>query len=459
MTARIHGPKTVVLCLLIVYCIHKIVPYLGKTGTKNYPSRKYFYANVKTTIVSIHIDRSRFIETMEAQAEIGGTENGGLHRLTLSDADKDVRDWFLDAMEAAGLETRIDEMGNMFGRRSGTDPSADPILMGSHLDSQPYGGIYDGVLGVIAALEFVRTLNDQGIETSHPIEIVNWTNEEGSRFQPAMQGSGVWTGELDLETEYDKTDADGTRFEDELERIGYKGDVPAEPTTEYASSLELHIEQGPKLENNGKDVGVVTGVVGLTWGAVTFYGAAEHTGTTPMHDRQDALVAAADFITTVRRLGGTLGKETVASVGCADVSPNSINIVPEEVTVTWGIRDPSDDIVEEGRERVLEAAAAIAEQEGVDYEWEDRARSASIRFPDGPVTAIRDAARELGYDSMDVFSGAVHDAAKVGTICDTAMVFAVSEDGKSHTEEEYTSWDDCYSAANTLANAALDLAE
>lgn len=432
---------------------------LDTVWVNNRQNNKYFYVAEKAMTVNTQLDRTRFIQTVKQQADIGGTDNGGLHRLTLSDTDKEVRDWFLDAMEDAGLETRIDEMGNMFGRRAGTDPSADPVLLGSHLDSQPYGGIYDGALGVVAALELVRTLNDEDIETSHPIEVVNWTNEEGSRFQPAMQGSGVWTGELDLETEYDKTDAEGNRFEDELERIGYKGDVPAEPTTEYDSSLELHIEQGPKLENHGMDVGVVTGVVGLTWGAVTFKGAAEHTGTTPMHDRQDALVAAADFITTVRRLGGTLGKDTVASVGCADVSPNSINIVPEEVTVTWGIRDPSDDTVEEGRERVLEAAAAIADQEGVDYEWEDRARSSSIRFPDRPVTAIGDAARALGYDSMDVFSGAVHDAAKVGTICDTAMVFAVSEDGKSHTEEEYTSWDDCYSAANTLANAALDLAE
>ena len=396
---------------------------------------------------------------MRKQAEIGATENGGLHRLTLSDEDRKVRDWFLGAMKDAGLSTRIDTMGNMFGRRPGTDPSADPVLVGSHLDSQPYGGIYDGALGVVAALECVRTLNERGIETRHPIEIVNWTNEEGSRFQPAMQGSGVWAGELDLAAEYDKTDDDGRRFEDELERIGYKGETPAEPTTEYDSSLELHIEQGPKLENNDKDVGVVTGVVGLTWGAVTFYGAAEHTGTTPMHDRQDALVAAADLITAIRRLGGTLGKDTVASVGFADVSPNSINIVPEEVTVTWGIRDPSNDVVERGREQVLNEAAAVAEREGVEYEWKDRARSSSIRFPERPVSAIRDATRTLSYDSMDVFSGAVHDAAKVGNICDTAMLFAVSEDGKSHTEDEYTSWDDCYSAANTLANAVMNLAE
>jgi len=409
--------------------------------------------------MTVQLDRNRLTETMQTQAEIGGTADGGLHRLALSETDKEVRDWFLDAMEAAGLETRVDEMGNMFGRRSGTDPGADPVLVGSHLDSQPYGGIYDGALGVIAALEFIWTLNDRGIETAHPIEIVNWTNEEGARFQPAMQGSGVWTGELDLETEYAKTDADGKQFESELERIGYKGATPAEPTTDYHASLELHIEQGPKLENNQKDVGVVTGVVGLTWGAVTFHGAAEHTGTTPMHDRQDALVAAADFVTSVRRLGGTLGKDTVASVGYAEVAPNSINIVPEEVTVTWGIRDPHDEVVEEGRKRVLQEAAAIAEREGVDYEGEDRARSESIRFPDRPVSAIRSAARALEYDSMDVFSGAVHDAAKVGTICETAMVFAVSEDGKSHTEDEYTSWEDCYSAANTLGSAALELAK
>jgi len=396
---------------------------------------------------------------MQKQAEIGGTEAGGLHRLTLSDEDKEVRDWFLDAMEAAGLETRVDRMGNMFGRRTGTDPDASPVLVGSHLDSQPYGGIYDGALGVVAALELIRTLNDEDIETRKPIEIVNWTNEEGSRFQPAMQGSGVWTGELQLGEEYAKTDADGNTFEEELERIGYKGDTPVEPREEYDSSLELHIEQGPKLEQNDKDVGVVSGVVGLTWGAVTFYGEAEHTGTTPMHSRQDALVAAGDFITTVRRLANDLGKETVGSVGYADVSPNSINIVPEEVTATWGIRDPSDDIVEKGRERVIAAAEAVANKEGVDVEWEDRARSSSIRFPERPVSAVRHATETLEYDAMEIFSGAVHDAAKVGSVCDTAMVFAVSEDGKSHTEEEFTSWDDCYKAANTLANAAILLAE
>ncbi len=408
--------------------------------------------------MELQLDKQRFIETMQEQAAIGGTENGGLHRLALSDSDKEVRDWFLNAMEDAGLETSVDEMGNMFGRRSGTGPSADPVLLGSHLDSQPYGGIYDGALGVIAALELVRTLNDEDIETSHPIEIVNWTNEEGSRFQPAMQGSGVWAGELDLEEEHATTDGDGLTVEEELERIGYKGTRPAEPTESYDSSLELHIEQGPTLENKGLDVGIVTGIVGLSWGAVTFTGEAEHTGTTPMYDRQDALVAGADLITAIRRLPGSLGDRTVGSVGHVDVAPNSINTVPEEVTVTWGIRDPSDDVVERGRERVIAEAKAAAEREGVTFEWEDRARSSSIRFPGRPVAALMEATDQLGYDGEQIFSGAVHDAAHVAKVCDTAMLFAVSENGKSHTEDEYTSWEDCYSAANTLGNAVLFLA-
>jgi N-carbamoyl-L-amino-acid hydrolase len=406
----------------------------------------------------VQLDEQQLIATMQEQAAIGGTEGGGLHRLTLSDADREARDWFAEEMAELGLDTRVDRMGNMFGRRSGTDPGADPVLLGSHLDSQPYGGIYDGALGVVAALELVRTLDEEGIETSHPIEVVNWTNEEGSRFQPAMQGSGVWAGELDLETEYAKTDETGVTLESELDRIGYKGTTPAEPVTEYDSALELHIEQGPKLENNGMDVGVVTGIVGLSWGAVTFQGEAEHTGTTPMYDRGDALVAAADLITAIRRIPNSLSDRTVGSVGHASVSPNSINIVPEEVTVTWGIRDPSDDVVDHGRERVLAEAAAAADREGIDHEWEDRARSSSIRFPDRPVEAIVDAADGLDYDAMEVFSGAVHDIAHVGSVCDAAMVFAVSKDGKSHTEDEYTSWEDCYSAANTLANAGLTLA-
>jgi N-carbamoyl-L-amino-acid hydrolase len=406
----------------------------------------------------ISLDRDRFVETMKEQAEIGGTEGGGLHRLTLTDEDKRIRDWFTQQLNALGIEVRVDEFGNMFGRRPGTDADADPVLIGSHLDSQPYGGIYDGQLGMISSLELLRTLEEEGLATDHPIEVVNWTNEEGSRFQPAMQGSGVWAGEHDLETEYERTDDEGNRLVEELERIGYRGDIPADPQTDYEAYLELHIEQGPYLELADKQVGVVTGVVGFVWGAITFSGEADHSGPTPMHYRNDALVAAADVITGVRRIPSTLGERTVGTVGYVDVEPNSINIIPSEVTVTFGFRDPDDEIVETARDRVLHEAEAAAEREGVDWDRELRHRSESVDFADDCIEAVQGSADELGYDNMQIFSGAGHDAVHMTKVCDTSMVFSVSEDGKSHTEEEYTSWGDCYAAANTYANAAYRLA-
>lgn len=404
------------------------------------------------------LDRDRLIRLMKEQAEIGGTDAGGLNRVALSDADKKARDWLLNKMEAAGLSTRVDAFGNMFGRRCGTDETASTILLGSHLDSQPFGGIYDGALGVVAALEFILSLNDANIKTKRPIEIVNWTNEEGSRFQSVMQGSGVWAGELNLETEYAVTDSEGRSVESELERIGYKGNVAAKPTTKYSSAIELHIEQGTRMENNDADVGIVTGVVGLSWGSITFSGEANHTGTTPMHARQNALIAAADTATATRRLVRNLGEQTVGTVGHIEANPNSINIVPSEVTITWDIRDPDDDIVERGRQRILEKAQTAADREGLGLEWEDRSRSGSVRFSTTPINAARHAVSELNYDSIELFSGAAHDAVNISSICDSVMLFAVSEDGKSHTEEEYTSWDDCYKSAEALGTTALRLA-
>jgi N-carbamoyl-L-amino-acid hydrolase len=408
--------------------------------------------------MTIALDEERFISTMREQAEIGATDGGGLYRLTLSDADREVRDWFGERLAEAGLDVRVDEFGNTFGRRPGTDPDAAPVLLGSHLDSQPYGGIYDGQLGVIAALEFVQTLDDEGIETSHPVEIVNWTNEEGSRFQPAMQGSGVWAGAHEIGAEYDKTDSDGVRLGDELDRIGYRGEEPAEPREEYEAYLELHIEQGPYLEENEREIGVVTGIVGFTWGEITFYGEADHSGPTPMHYRRDPLVAAADVITAIRRIPGTLGERTVGTTGYVDVQPNSINTIPGEVTITWGFRDPDDAVVETAYGQVLDEARHAAEREGVEYEHEERMRASSVEFADRCIDAVGGAAEDLGYDDMRIFSGAGHDATHLADVCDTSMVFAVSENGKSHSEEEYTSWEDCYAAANTLANAGLRLA-
>jgi N-carbamoyl-L-amino-acid hydrolase len=408
--------------------------------------------------MGIDIDRDRLVETMQAQADIGGTEGGGLHRLTLSDADARARDWFVERAAEAGLDTRVDAFGNVFARRAGADPDAAPVLVGSHLDSQPYGGIYDGALGVVSALEFVRTLNDRGIETRRPVEVVNWTNEEGSRFPPAMQGSGVWAGAHDIEAEYEKTDADGVRLVDELERIGYRGDEPAEPREPYHAYLELHPEQGPYLEETGADVGIVTGIVGLRWAEVTLHGQANHTGTTPMNYREDALVAAADVVTAIRRLPGTLGERTVATVGSLNVQPDSVNVVPETVTFTTDIRDPDEAVLDRGVARMEAEVAAAADREGVESEVEHTMSAPAVDFPDRPVEAVADAVDALGYDGRRMVSGAGHDATHTASVCDTAMVFSVSEDGKSHTPDEFTSWADCYRSANVLANAALDLA-
>ncbi|MFB6070368.1 MAG: Zn-dependent hydrolase [Halanaeroarchaeum sp.] len=407
----------------------------------------------------IDIDRQRFLDRMREQAEIGGLpEERGLDRLTLTDADRAVRDWFRDLMEDAGLAVRVDEMGNMFGRREGADPDAGTVLVGSHLDSQPRGGIYDGPLGVLAALEFVETANDEGITTERPVEVVNWTNEEGSRFQPAMMSSGVWAGNLALEEAYEATDREGNRFVDELERIGYRGDVPAEPQYEYDAYLELHIEQGPRLEESGDDVGVVTGVVGFQWGEFTFEGQANHSGTTPMHHRKDALVAAADVVTQVRRIPGTLGERTVGTTGVIEAEPGSINVVPGKTNFTVGFRDPDDAVVDEAMDRIRAEARAAAEREGVEWEYEPRMAVESVDFADRCVKAVQAAADDRGHDSQRMISGAGHDATHVASVCDAAMVFAVSEGGTSHSPDEYTSWDDCHAAADTLANAALDLA-
>jgi N-carbamoyl-L-amino-acid hydrolase len=406
----------------------------------------------------IELDRERFIDMMQEQASIGETEEGGLHRLALSDSDREVRDWFVAKLEEFGLEYRIDEFGNIFGRLSGTDPDAEPVLLGSHLDSQPDGGIYDGALGVIAALEFIRTLQETDIKTEHPIEIVNWTNEEGSRFQPAMQGSGVWAGVHDIEAEYEKTDEAGRTLLEELERIGYRGEVSARPREPYHTYLELHVEQGPYLEERNAQVGVVTGIVGFTWGALVFKGEADHSGPTPMHHRNDALVAAADVVTQVRRIPGQLGERTVGTVGYLDVRPNSINVIPGDVEMTWDFRDPQEEIIERARDRVLAEAENAAEREGVEWEYEDRMWVNPVDFSDRVVNAVETASRTVGYDCTRLVSGAGHDAQHLTEVTDAGMVFAVSEDGKSHSPAEHTSWDDCYAAANTFANAALELA-
>jgi N-carbamoyl-L-amino-acid hydrolase len=409
--------------------------------------------------VTYTLDEERLVDTMQRQAAIGGTAEGGLHRVALSAADGEVRDWFREELAAAGLSVRVDEVGNVFGRREGTDPDAAPVLLGSHLDSQPHGGIYDGALGVVAALEFVRALEDDGVETRRPIEVVDWTDEEGTRVPAGPSGSSVWVGDATTTDAYAATDADGVRFEDALDAIGYRGEVPAEPREEYEAYLELHVEQGPRLADAGADVGVVTGVVSRSWGEVTFEGAADHAGTTPMHRRSDAMVAAAELVLAIRRTAGAVGERTVGTAGSVGVAPDSINVVPGEASVTWDLRDPSDAVVADARERVLSEAAAAAEREGVEWSHEDLLRSARVDFDDRCVETVQAAADALGHDSVRLVSAAGHDAPNLARVTDVGMVFAVSENGKSHSPEEFTTWEHCRAAADTLATAALRLAD
>lgn len=405
------------------------------------------------------VDRDRFVSLMREQAEIGETDAGGLHRLTLSEEDRTARDWFMDLLKAADLDVRVDEMGNTFGRRPGTDPDAAPVLLGSHLDSQPYSGRFDGPLGVLGALELVHVLDDRDIGTTHPIEIVNWTNEEGARFQPPMMGSGVWADKYDIDDAYAAVDGDGVSVEEALDDIGYRGTEPAEPREEYEAYLELHIEQGPKLENRGLDIGVVTGIVGLTWTETVFSGQPNHTGPTPMHLRQDALVAAADLVTQVRRTAGRLSGSTKGTVGAIEYDSEAISIVPDKVRTVWEFVDYDDDIVEEGYQRTLEEIDQIARREGVEADSKEMIRFESVAFDDRCIDAVEAVADDLGYGSMRMHAGAGHDPMNIAEVCDTGMVFAVSEDGLSHTEAEYTSWSDCCSAVNTLINAGYELAK
>ncbi len=407
----------------------------------------------------VSIDEDRFEETFREYSAIGATEAGGLHRLTLSAADKEVRDRFVADLEELGLEVRIDELGNVFGRREGTDPDAEPVLIGSHLDSQPYGGRFDGQLGVLTALETLRAFEDADVEHRRPIEIVDWTNEEGSRFKPALMGSGAFVGEFDVEETLARTDADGVTVAEALAEIGYDGDEPCEPREEYHAFLELHVEQGPKLEEEGLSVGVVEGVYGMAWLEATIRGESDHAGPSPIHSRNDALVAAADVVTAVRRLSNRLADDVVTTVGELEVAPGSINVIPSEVRFTIDVRSYDDDVVAElvaHAERELETAC---EREGTDYDLEEIWRIPHTEFSSMVVETALEAAADVGASHRAMVSGAGHDASYLNGLTETAMVFVPSVDGKTHNEAEYTEWADAVSGAKVYAETTERLAE
>src|SRR4051812_1182864 len=307
-------------------------------------------------LANLTINPQRLWDTLMETARLGGTPKGGIRRLTLSDEDKHVRDWFKAQCEALGCTVEVDEVGNMFARRPGRNNSLAPICMGSHLDTQPTGGKFDGVLGVLGALEAMKTLHEQGYETNAPVEIVNWTNEEGSRFAPAMLASGVFAGVFTPEYAYERADRDGKTFGDELARIGYRGDGKA-GARQLGAMFELHIEQGPILEDDKTMIGVVTGVQGMRWYEVTAFGQDAHTGATPMYLRRNALLGAARMIEAIDAIGQR-HQPGVATVGLIENKPNSRNVVPGEVFFCVDLRHPDEaalDVMEREFRAALEA--------------------------------------------------------------------------------------------------------
>ena len=392
-----------------------------------------------------------------AMAEIGATANGGCRRLALTDEDRAGRKLFSRWCQDAGCDLTVDRMGNLFARRVGSDPDRPPVAMGSHLDTQPHGGKFDGIFGVLAGLEVVRTLNDHGIKTGASLEVIDWTNEEGSRFAPAMLASGVYAGLFDLEFALARTDADGHTVETELARIGYAGDQVCgdHPLSAF---LEAHIEQGPILERHDQVIGVVSGGQGQRWYDVTLRGQDAHAGSTPMAGRQDALVAAAQLIQAVERVADEVAPHGVGTVGELYVRPNSRNTIPGEVWLSIDLRHPEDAVLSYMAAQLEQQVKEVQATRKVRIEAEQIWHNPPVHFDETCVGMVQAAADELGYPNRRMVSGAGHDACQVSRKVPTAMIFVPCAGGLSHNEAESAEPEHLEAGANTLLHAALKLA-
>jgi beta-ureidopropionase / N-carbamoyl-L-amino-acid hydrolase len=381
------------------------------------------------------IDGRRLWDSLMAMAGIGATPKGGVKRLTLTDVDKAGRDRFSEWCEALGLTVRVDAIGNIFARREGRDPARKPVLFGSHLDSQPSGGKFDGALGVIAGLEVMRTLADLNIVTEAPLELVNWTDEEGSRFGHSLMGSGVWAGVYPRQKAYGLADTDGVTVEQALDAIGYKGAHPAAPFPADAY-FELHIEQGPILEREGKAIGVVTGAQAQVWWDARITGQDSHAGTTPPYARKDALVAAARVIGLVDARMRERGDDGRGTVGFLKVAPNSRNVIPGEVSFSVEFRHPDTAQIAHLAESFPAEAKALVAATGCVLELTELFRFAAQPFDAECVALVQQAADRLGHASRRIVSGAGHDAVYVARCMPAAMIFTPCKDGLSHNEAE-----------------------
>ncbi|MDO5642743.1 MAG: Zn-dependent hydrolase [Paracoccus sp. (in: a-proteobacteria)] len=407
---------------------------------------------------NIRIDGARLWDSLMKMAKVGPGVAGGNNRQTLTDADAEGRRLFQTWCEGAGMTMQLDRMGNMFMRHEGSDPDAAPVMIGSHLDTQPTGGKFDGVLGVLAGLEVVRAIRDMGITTRRPIEVVNWTNEEGTRFAPAMLASGVYAGIHTEEFANAREDAEGRRFGDELDRIGWRGDLPARPRPMHAM-FEYHIEQGPILEAEDRQIGVVTHGQGLWWLQVTLTGKDAHTGSTPMRMRVDAGLGMARIIEAVHRIAMDHQPDAVGAVGQANVYPNSRNVIPGRAVFTIDFRSPDLDKLNAMRARLEAEAPRIAADLGLGIEIEAVGHFDPVTFDPELVKVVRAASDRLGYSHMDIVSGAGHDACWINRLGPTVMIMCPCVDGLSHNEAEEISPEWAAAGADVLLHAVLDTAE
>jgi len=407
---------------------------------------------------NLKVDGARLWQSLMEMAQIGPGIASGNNRQTLTDADSEGRHLFRRWCEAAGCTMGLDTMGNMFATRPGTDPDAAPVYMGSHLDTQPTGGKYDGVLGVLGALEVIRTLNDLGIRTRRPIVAANWTNEEGTRFAPAMLASGVFAGIHSQDFAYARRDAEGKSFGEELARIGWVGDeVPG--ARKIHAMFELHIEQGPILEAEGRDIGVVTHGQGLWWLEIRLTGRDAHTGSTPMHMRVNAGLGMARIIERVHQIAMSHQPNAVGAVGQANVWPNSRNVIPGRAVFTVDIRSPEQAKLDAMRAEIERAAHAVARELGLGCEIEATGHFDPVTFDPALVGSVRRAAERLGYSHMDIISGAGHDACWINRLAPTVMIFCPCVGGLSHNEAEEITPDWARAGTDVLLHAVLEAAE
>ncbi|SED46006.1 M20 family metallo-hydrolase [Rhodobacter sp. 24-YEA-8] len=403
---------------------------------------------------NLNINGERLWQSLMETALVGGTPDGGIARLTLGADDARIRQWLADQTAALGMELVVDEVGNMFATLPGRNPDLAPIAMGSHLDTQPTGGKFDGVLGVLGGLEVLRTLKDAGFRTEAPLMLVNWTNEEGSRFSPAMLGSGVWAGVYSRADADARQDANGESFGSALDQIGWRGEAKAGSQT-FAAMFELHIEQGPILEAEGKEIGIVTGVQGLRWFEARLTGRAAHTGSTPMSMRKNALLGAAQVTLAVDAIGHAHAPNAVATVGFLEVSPNSNNVIPGEVNFTVDLRHPDDAVLEAMEAELRAAFTGAAATIGLLADLRRISKVDAVRFDADCIASVRAGVARSRISSREIISGAGHDAVHTAAVAPTVMIFVPSEGGLSHNPAESTSQAECAAGVQVLLDAVL----